>query len=349
MKKRATIKDIAQIAKISSTAVSMALNHRPGVSSRTREKVLSIATELGYQPNYAAKSLISRQSNTLALIVHNIADPFYAELALGVEGEAARLGYSLLIYNTGTSPRIEERERDLISNLRARGVDGVILSTVSLDDPNIELLVEDRFPFVLVNRLSLDPKLQTKMDFVVLDNLSCGYKGTEHLYRMGHDTIAVIAGALNASTASLRTRGSVQAMKDLGMNRDPKWVVECHYIREEAYRAAKRILSAQNCPSAFFAQDDNMALGVREAILEIDLRIPQDISLLGVDNTPVTALTGIELTTITQHIRQMGITGAKTLINKIEMNNPHMVNQIIMEPEIVIRKSCGFYPKGYVR
>lgn len=349
MKKRATIKDIARVANISPTAVSMALNHRPGVSSRTREKVLSIATELGYHPNYAAKSLISRQSNTIALVVHNIADPFYAELALGVEGEAAKLGYSLLIYNTGTSPNIAEREKELIDNLRARGVDGVILSTVSLDDPNIDPLVEDRFPFVLVNRLSLDPALQTKMDFVVLDNFSCGYKGTEHLYRLGYDTVAIIAGALNASTASMRTKGSIQAMKDLGMKRDAKTVFECHYIREEAYSAAKKILSNHSFPRAFFAQDDNMALGVREAILEKGLRIPQDISLIGIDNTPVTALTGIELTTISQHIRQMGITGAKTLINKIEMHNSHMVNQVIMEPEIVIRKSCGFYLRGYVR
>ena len=242
-----------------------------------------------------------------------------------------------------------KNENDCIDNLRARGGDGVILSTVTVDDPNIKPLIEDRFPFVLVNRFSLDPTLSNKMDYVVLDNFSCGYKGIEHFYRLGHDRIAIIAGALNASTAFMRTGGARQALKDFALEKDPKLVVECGYMREMAYKATKRLLANKQRPTAFFAQDDNMALGVREAILGEELRIPEDVALIGVDNTQVTSLTGVELTTIPQNIHQMGITGAETLINKIEGSAYEMVNQVIMEPKMVIRKTCGFYPEGYVR
>jgi len=346
MKRKVTIKDIARMANISPSAVSMALNNRPGVSEKTRERVFEIAKKLQYHPSYVAKSLIGKRSNTIALVIGNISDSFFAELALGIEEKATELGYSVLIYNTGSNP---EKEKECIDNLRARGVDGVILSTVTIDDPIIKPLIEDRFPFVLVNRRSLDPTLKNKMDYVVLDNFSCGYKGIEHFYRMGHDRIAIIAGALNMSTAFLRTKGSIQAIKYYGLDKDPRLVVECNYVRENAYKATERLLANKQRPTAFFAQDDNMALGVREAILGEELGIPEDIALIGVDNIGMTSLTGIDLTTIPQNIHQMGTTSTKNLIDKIEGAGSDLVNQVIMEPKIVIRKTCGFYPEGYVR
>ncbi|MCJ7808784.1 MAG: substrate-binding domain-containing protein, partial [Desulfobulbaceae bacterium] len=295
---------------------------------------------------YAAKTLIGMRSNTIALVIQNIADQFYAELALAVERKASELGYNTLIYNTGSS---SEKEKECIDNLRARGVDGVILSTVTRDDPNVQILIEDRFPFVLINRLSMDPTLANKMDFVVLDNFACGYNGIEHLYRLGHDRIAIIAGALDVSTAFLRTKGSKKALKDFGLGSDSALLMECDYVRENAYRATKKLLAKENAPTAFFAQDDNMAIGVREAILSEQLQIPENIALMGVDNIKMTSLTGVEITTVTQNIYQMGTTGVETLTKKIEGEGSDMVNQVIMEPRIIIRKSCGFQPKGYVR
>jgi LacI family transcriptional regulator, galactose operon repressor len=346
MQRKATIKDIARMANVSASAVSMALNNRPGVSEETRKRIFAIAKKLEYQPSYIAQSLIGKRSHTIALVVHTVADSFYAELALAIEEKASEMGYGLLIYNTGVSA---QKEKDSIDNLRARGVDGVVLSTVTLDDPNIKPLVEDRFPFVLVNRYSLDPILSNKMDYVVLDNFACGYEAVEHFYRLGHERIAIIAGAQDASTASLRTEGSIQALKDFGLEREHRLVVDCDYKREKAYKMTQKLLNNKERPTAFFAQDDNMALGVREAILGEKLCIPKDVALMGVDNTQVTALTGIEITTISQNIKQMGTTGAETLINKIEGRANDMVNQVIMEPKMVVRKSCGYYPKGYVR
>jgi LacI family transcriptional regulator len=346
MKHKTTIKDIARMAKVSATAVSMALNDRPGVSKKTRHKILKLAKKLEYQPNYVAKSLISKRSYTIGLILNNIADPFYPELALGIEKKANELDYSLLLCNTDGSLEKEKKSLDM---LRAKGVDGVILATVTIDDPHIKLLIEDQFPFVLVNRFSMDSELKNKMDYVVLDNYACGYKGVKHFYRLGHDRIAIIAGAFNTSTATARTKGAMQALKDHGMDTDSKLVVECGYVRENAYNTAKRFFNMKNRPSAFFAQDDHMALGVREAVLSEGLRIPEDIALMGVDDIEMASLTGVDLTTISQNKYEMGVIGVEILINKIEKTTPDMVNKIVLEPKIVKRKSCGYHLHGYVR
>ena len=346
MERKSTIKDIAKMARVSATAVSMALNERPGVSAKTRQKIIKIAEKLDYQPNYAAKSLISKRSYTIGLIINNIADPFYPEIAKGIEEKANELGYSLLLCNTNRSLEGEKRS---LETLRAKGVDGVILATATVDDPNIKPLIRVRFPFVLINRYSMDPQLENQMDYVVLDNFACGYKGVKHLYRMGHDRIALITGALNTSTGMMRTKGAMQAIKDLDINTDAKLIMECDYVREKAYKAAIRLLAGKTPPTAFFAQDDNMALGVREAVLNNGLAIPEDIALVGVDDIEMASLTGVDLTTISQKKYEMGIMGVEILVNKIDQTTPHMVNKIVLEANLIRRKSCGYHLHGYVR
>lgn len=346
MKSKSTIKDIAKIAKVSATAVSRALNYRSGVSEKTRQKILNIAKKLDYQPNYVAKSLVSNRSYTIGLIVNNIADPFYPELALGIEEKANEFGYSLLLSNTNRSLEAEKRSLDM---LRAKGIDGVIITTVTIDDPNIMPLVEDRFPFVLINRYCTDPYLENKTDYVVLDNYACGYKGVKHFYRLGHNRIALITGEMNTSTAMMRTKGAMQALKDHGMDLDSKLVVESGYVREKAYNAAKRLLAIKNRPTAFFAQDDYMALGVREAVLNEGLSIPEEVALMGVDDIEMASLTGVDLTTISQKKYEMGVMGVQILINKIKNATPHMVNKVVLEANLIRRKSCGYHLRGYTR
>jgi DNA-binding LacI/PurR family transcriptional regulator len=280
------------------------------------------------------------------LIVENITDPFYAELALGTEDKAAQLGYSVFIYNTGGSLK---KEKDCIDNLQARGVDGAILSTITKDDPIITQLVEDQFPFVCVNRFSMDPALGNRIDHVIVDNYTCGDQGIEHLYRLGHDRIAIITGTLNAATAFMRTKGSTQAMDDFGLARNPRWVVECGFLREKACKAAKLLLAMKKPPTSFFCRDDIMAIGVREAVLGANLQIPQEVALIGMNDIEMASLTGVDLTTIRQNIYQMGIAGAEVLINRIQRTTSKIVNQVIIDSDLVIRKSCGFSLTGYVR
>ena len=324
----------------------MAINNRPGVSKKKRNQILRIAKDLNYKPNYVAKSLISKRSNTIGLIVTNIADPFYPELAKGIEEKANESGYNLLLCNTNRSLEAEKQSIDM---LQSRGVDGIILTTVTKNDPHIKALADERFPFVLINRLSLEPCLANKMDYVVIDNFTGGYVGAEHFYKLGHDRIAIIAGASNTSTAIQRTEGAMKAFTDYGLLPDPALLAECGYMRKPAFQAAKQLLAMKNPPTAFFAQDDNMAIGVREAVLESGLRIPEDIALIGFDDIDMASLTGVELTTISQTKYEMGVMGVKILVDKIEKVTPNMVNKVVLEAKLIIRKTCGYHLYGYQR
>jgi DNA-binding LacI/PurR family transcriptional regulator len=346
MQEKITIKDIARIAKISTTSVSLALNGQVGVSKKTREKILKIAERLNYRPNYAAKKLIGKPSNTIGIIIENITDPFYAEIALGVEEKSSKLGYGVLIFNTGGDLY---KEKKGIEDFQARGVDGVLISTVTIDDPNLSPLVEKSFPFVCLNRVSLDPSLKDRIDYIALDNFGCGYKGVEHLYKLGHDRIVLITGSMDKSTALMRTEGAKMAMSKLGIAEEAKFIVDCQFLRDKAYEVAKVLLSQKNCPKAFFCQDDNMAIGVREAILGYGLKIPEEVALMGINDIKEASLSGIDLSTINQNIYEMGSTGAEILIKKIENPDTNMVNQVIMNSDLAIRKSCGYSTRGYIR
>lgn len=338
-----TIKDIARQLRVSAATVSNALNNKPGVGEAARKKILKLAKEMGYQPNYFAKGLVSRQSYAIGLVITNIADPFYPELALGVQEQANACGYSTMLFNTNHSI---ENEKRIIQTLGSKGVDGVILSTVQQDDPNIELLDALKIPYVLVNRLILNPKKASRIDSVSLDNYGGSYQAATHLCGLGHTKIAVIAGDMDSSTAIMRTQGAKDAFAEFDVAVPPEWFVVCGYTKKSAFEATRHILGQKEKPTAFLAQDDNMALGVREAAFESGFKIPEDIALVGFNDISFSALTGIELTTVRQDQYAMGMTSAEMLINKLQHpKRSGISNSIVMETELVIRKSCGYHLK----
>ena len=341
-----TIKDIARQLNVSTTTVSNALNDKPGVGKVVKGNIVQMAREMGYQPNYFAKGLVSSQSLAIGLIVSSIADPFYPELALGVQEKANELGYTMMLFNT--NHKIENETR-IIKMLKSRGADGIILSTALQDDPNIGLLNEMQMPYVLVNRVILNPKKTSQIDSVSLDNYGGSHKAASHLARLGHKKIAIIAGNMKASTAILRTEGAKDAFAEFGIHIKPDLFVECGYSKNIAYQAAQKILARKNRPTGFLTQGDNMALGVREAAFEAGLKIPKDLAIIGFDDISISSLAGIELTTVSQNQYNMGMTGAELLINKIkDQNRSGISNKIVMEAELIIRNTCGFRRKGYV-
>lgn len=344
VKKKPTIKDIAKMAKVSPTAVSMVLNDRPRIGEGTRKRILRIAKGLHYQPNFVARSLVMKRSHTLGVIITTILNPFYPELARGIEDRALELGYNIILYSTHYDLKLEKYYIDM---LRSKGVDGIIFSSVEVNDPNIKTLIDDRFPFILVNRRIHNRFLERKVDYIVLDNISGGYMAMEHLYELGHRRIGIIAGGLNISTAVERTEGARNLLRDYGLRDDPKLMMECHFSKELAYQATKKFLSMKSLPTAIFAENDYMALGSREAILEAGLRIPEDMALVGFDDIITSALRGVEMTTVSQKKYEMGSLAVKILIDKIQNGAPSMVHQTILEPELIIRKSCGYRLCGY--
>ena len=181
----------------------------------------------------------------------------------------------------------------------------------------------------------------------MLDNYACGFEGTRHLLRIGYKRIAILTGDLNTSTAAMRRQGEQDALAAFRVAQNPKLVVECGWSRKRAYESARQLLGLKEPPEAFFVHDDHMALGVREAVLGMGLRMPEDVALLGIDDIEMASLTGVDLSTISQKKYDMGVMGTRILIDKIEGNTPPMINKIMLEPRLMVRKTCGFHLRGY--
>src|SRR4030066_505801 len=162
MDKKITIKDIARIAKVSHTTVSRALNNKSRIKNETKEKILDIAKELNYRPNFIARSLVMRRTKTLGLVITTIANPFYTELSQGIETTAIRLGYNIILCSTNYDLSVENQ---YIEMLRSKGVDGIIFTSAHMGDPNILALAEEAFPIVMVNRRTYHPVVKEKGDF----------------------------------------------------------------------------------------------------------------------------------------------------------------------------------------
>jgi LacI family transcriptional regulator len=340
MEKKPTVKDIAELAGVSATAVSMALKNNPRISEKTRERILAIAKKLHYRPNYAARSLIGGQSHTIGLVITSIINPFYPELAKGIEDKAMESGYNIILCSTNYDPRLQDYFIDI---LRSKGVDGIIFSSVGVSDPHVKRLVDEGFPFVLVNRRVLDPSLEDRIDYVVLDNFAGGYMAAEHILNLGHRRIAVVAGSFSASTARERIEGTKKALADRGLELDNELIAECDFSKEKAYEATGRLLSLTSPPTAILAQNDFMALGVRDAVLERGLGIPSDVALVGFDDIEAASIRGVEITTINQKKYEMGALAVEILTAKIEnRDNGASVKHVVLKPEIIIRKSCGY-------
>jgi LacI family transcriptional regulator len=345
MGRSTTIKDIAKVAGVSHTTVYRALNDKPRISLSTKERIVSIARRYNYQPNVLAQSLVLGRTRTLGLVITTIVNPFYTELAKGIEDTARSLGYTIFLCSTNFDISLE---RLYIDMLRSRGVDGIIFTSAHTHDPNITRLVEDQFPLILVNRRVYGDPVMERTDYVVVDNIRGGFLAVEHLIKMGHERIGVISGSSDSSAAVERLEGARKAFAEYRLDPADLLVVEGDFLKPSGYEAAKKFLSLRDPPTAIFGLNDYMALGAYEAILDAGLRVPEDGALIGFNNITFSAMRGIELTTIGQKKYEMGSVAVYILIDRIEGRDGETVKQVTLEPELIIRRSCGYHLRGYV-
>lgn len=344
MEKKITIKDIARMASVSHTTVSRALNDKSRIRIETKEKILSIARELNYQPNFIARSLVMKRTKTLGLVITTIANPFYTELAQGIEAAAIELGYNIILCSTQSDLSIEKQYIDM---LRSKGVDGIIFTSAQMGDPNIIGLAEEDFPIILVNRRTYHPTVKEKVDYVGVNNILGGFLAIEHLIRLGHKRVGVIGGSSESSVGFERVEGGKRALSTYGLEVKGDYFLEGNFLRDSGYQGGKRFLKMAEPPTAIFAANDYMALGAYMALVEEEIKIPEEMALIGFNDIEFTAMKGIELTTIGQKKYEMGSLSVKTLVEKIEKGKTGPPEEIILEPELIIRKTCGFHLGGY--
>jgi len=344
MKMKITIKDIARIAKVSHTTVSRALNNKPRIHPQTKEKILSIARELNYQPNFFARSLVTKRTKILGLVITTIANPFYSELAQGIETTARSLGYNIILCSTDYELTTEKQYIDM---LRSKGVDGIIFTSAHIGDPNIIELAEEGFPMILVNRRTYHPTVREKVDYVGVDNILGGFLAVEHLIRLGHKRIGIIGGSSESSVGFERLEGGKKALKTYGLEAREDYFLEGDFLKESGYQGGKRFLRMDKPPTAIFATNDYMALGTYQAIVEEGVRIPEEIALVGFNDIEFTSMRGIDLTTVGQKKYEMGALAVKKLVERIKGEGTESSKEVILEPELIIRRTCGFHLKGY--
>jgi LacI family transcriptional regulator len=346
MENKVTIKDIARVAKVSHTTVSRALNDKSRICRATKEKILSIARELNYRPNFIARSLVMKRTKTLGLVITTIVNPFYTELARGIEATASEMGYSIILCCTHSNLSVERRYIDM---LRSKGVDGIIFTSAHMKDPNILKLAEEEYPIVLVNRRTYQPLVREKIDYVGVNNILGGFLAVDHLIRLGHQRIGVIGGSYESSVGVERLEGGRRALKAYGLEVRENYFLEGNFLKESGYQGGLRFLDMPEPPTALFAANDYMALGAYQATVERGLRVPEDLALVGFNDIEFSGMKGIELTTIGQRKYEMGPLAVRCLIKRIEgeQAGSKEAEEMVLDPELIIRRTCGFHLRGY--
>lgn len=329
-----TIKDIAKKAGVSYATVSRALTNRPEVNEKTRRDIQKLAEEMGYKPNALARGLVTRESKTLGLIIPDITNPFFPEVARGVEEAASRSGYNVFLCNTNWDA---EKERTYIEVLEEKRVDGLIVASVTDDAKTLEGFTRGGAPLVLVNRVLKD----IDTHYVVIDNLKGGYMVVEHLLGLGHKRIAFIGGLRHVEATRERLQGYMLALSSGGIPVDDKLVYSGAFKKESGYQNAMKLLEVDQPPTAIFAANDILALGVIQAVQEAGLKVPDDIAVVGFDDIAFASYAEVSLTTIAQPKYIMGEMAAKILMEDIKEGAVREKKHIVLQPSLVVRKSSG--------
>jgi LacI family transcriptional regulator len=335
-KARATITDVASEARVHPSTVSRVLNGHAGSTIRpaTRERILAAADVLGYRPSALARSLRLQRTLTLGMLVPDITNPFFSSIIKGAEDAARERGYNLILCNSEDQP---EREAAYLQLLRERQVDGVLIASSQMADETIEGLRADSFPFVLVNRAAQDGEDLA----VVVDNHAAAVEVVAHLAALGHRRIGHIAGPQNTTTGRDRREGYEAGVRAHGLAHEPALVVEADAFSEDAGdRALGMMLAGPARPTAVFAANDLIAVGMLQRLRRIGVRVPDDLSIVGFNDIPLAGLLEPALTTVRVPQLAMGVAGAHLLIDRLE-GRPIGEIRLTLPTELIIRASSA--------
>jgi DNA-binding LacI/PurR family transcriptional regulator len=328
---KTTIYDVAEKAGVSISTVSRVINNTGRISEKTKKKVQEIMETLRYQPSVVASALTGKRTSTIGLVIPDVANPFFSEIARRVEDRGRELGFNLLMCNTDNNPDTEEM---YLSLLKQKSVDGIIIGTTTKNSSVLKDLLQENFPLALIAQDI--PELT--INVVSVDDFLGGYQATSHLVSLGHKKIAMILGNLSRTSDKYRLQAYRQVLEDNELEYDEKLVIHTDYSIEDGKRAALEILELPQRPTAIFACFDSLAVGVYQAAKELGLNIPNDLSVVGFDNTILATIVDPPLTTIAQPMDEMGRQVMDLIVREIE-GEKNMKQRVTLPPELIIRNS----------
>ncbi len=330
-----TLKDVAKIAGVSVPTVSRVINNEKYVSELVKEKVLSVVKELHYEPQWNARSLRLKRSNTIGIIIPNVSDYFFGSIVLSVENFFRKKGKDIILFNTSNNEEIEERAIKLAISKR---VEGIVLATILKNEKKLKNLIDNfGIPIVVTdNKLSLE-----KVDQVLSDDIGGSYKLIEHLIKdHNYKRIACISGPLDESSGYEKLEGYKKALIEFNLPVDQDLIKIAYWKKDLAYHATKELLNYKNKPDAIYCMNANMLIGCLRYLIENKINVPDDLAIVTFDdydfvsvlNPPVTSLKRIDI--------EMGKIAAELLFDRIE-GKVGDYKIVRISSDIVKRRSCG--------
>ena len=342
-KKLATLADIAASTGVTPMTVSRVINQNGYVHAETRERVLRVVREMNYRRNGLARALKRQRTETIGLVLGDIANPFAAELSRGVREVLEARGYTLFICISEHSAKEDVQAFDSLADHR---VDGIIVATRAskLGNDRLQELIEAGVPVSLIGRDFRHPRA----DLVSADHLKGGYEATKHLIELGHKRIGFIGVSLTKGLGLKRFQGYLEALNEHGLAVEEKLIVGGRrgndqtpgYSTEEmGYDGMTKLVGLKRRPTAVFARNDFTAVGALNAIKQAGLSVPQDIAVVGHDDIPLASYTSPPLTTVRQPTREQGRVAAAFLLRRLEEDHHLPRQEQIFECELVVRES----------
>lgn len=333
---KTTIKEVAQLAGVSPSTVSRVISDSPRISDETKKVVREAMESLGYHPNAIARSLVSKSTSTIGIVMPQSTEraflnPFFPQALSGVSAAAHEQGYCILL-STG------DNEKDQLSSIESivmgGRVDGVIIMYSSVDNEVLDALKRMKVPAIVIGK-PLKPK---DVLYVDNDNVKASFEVTEKLIKNGHKKIALISGAFKLVVSLDRLDGYMNALKKYNIPFRKEFIVELsEFITKGAYERTMELLKSEDRPTAFVVTDDVMAFGVMDAIKESGLRIPEDIEIMSFNNVPSSELTNPSLTSVDIDAFSLGYEASKLIIEKIKGEADR--DKVIVPTKIVYRGS----------
>jgi LacI family transcriptional regulator, galactose operon repressor len=330
-----TIKDVARLSGVSSMTVSRVINGSERVSPETRQRVERAIAELGYVPSRLARGLIRQKTGTLALIVPDVANPFFTLIVRGAEDVARRAGYRMILADTRADLTIE---RDVIEEMLAHRVDGIVIAPVSdRSKGHLQRLARYDVEFVLIDRTVSG----IESDVVTGDNVGGARRLVEHLISLGHRRIGFITESDEVSTARDRRQAYEAALTAAGLSYDPSLIVRSTVDPPGGFEGMRRLLELDDPLTAVFTVNNLVALGAIEAVRAHELEVPDDLALVCFDDIEYASRLYPFLTVMAQPAETLGTLGTQLLLERIEGRAPEQPRVVILPAQFVVRRSCG--------
>ena len=333
-----TIRDVAKRAGVATMTVSRVINNSGYVSEATRAKVEAAVEELGYVPNMLGPSLRFNQTNTLALLVTDITNPFWTAIARGAEDAAHSKGYSVILCNSDESP---EKQEQYLAMLLKRQIDGILLAPACSAAEPVELIKKQGVAVVVLDR----SVPVSDVDIIRGDSTGGAILLTKHLLDLGHRRIAMLSGPQEVSTSRDRVAGYRRALREAGLEPNEDNIYWGHYTIASGYRMTEKTLASTLPPTAIFAANNFIAIGAWRALREAGLQVPREMSLVSFDEIPEAISIDPFLTVVAQPTYEMGYKAAELLLTRLASAGPTEYQSILLPTEIIVRRSSAHPPR----